>query len=200
MLLVVFSHVLLFSFKSDLSFSFNSIFVTFRMPLFFSLSGFFFFKPLRFRRFHDLISFDKKKFVVQIIPTLFFSFIYCEVFDLSFSALWLSSSKYGYWFTIVLFIFFIIYSFLQYCLECLSLVNSRFKAEYAFIIQGLVSCFLFLLSYYSISSICPWKDSSISGILSLEHFKYYVFFILGTFIRWKYDFFRNCFEIIQKIC
>ena len=107
MILVVFSHILLCTFQMPEAsgFSFNDIFVTFRMPLFYFLSGFLMFKPDRFKNLNGTIDFIKKKFVVQIIPTVIFSLVFCLVFAKTYGGLLNDTAKHGFWFTYTLFFY-----------------------------------------------------------------------------------------------
>ena len=50
-----------------------------------------------------------KKAEIQLVPTFLFLFIYAFTMDLSFEASCFSPLKRGYWFTIALFEFFLIY-------------------------------------------------------------------------------------------
>ena len=110
MLLVVYNHVLGNSFRIEPAFSFTNIFITFRMPLFFFISGFLMYKANRFRAGSEVSAFLKKKAVVQLVPTLIFTVVFCLVFRYSYSELWFEKAKCGYWFTITLFYFFAIYA------------------------------------------------------------------------------------------
>ena len=188
MILVVFSHVLLFSFGPNPNFSFNSIFITFRMPLFFALSGFLMYKPHRFSHANELLAFSKKKFVVQIIPTVIITLVYVLVFNKSYIQLWESPAKEGYWFTVTLFWFFIIYSFSSHFFE-------RYLSEKgSFICGAILASSVVVLSDYSTFSRCPWYESVLSNTIGIVQFKYYIFFFLGILLRWKYNVFISLME------
>lgn len=184
MLLVVFSHVVLFSFGGSNGFSYNSIFITFRMPLFFTISGFLMYKPHRFVQGKEVSLFLKNKFRVQIIPTVILTALFSWVFSLSFFNLWMSPTKSGYWFTVALFCYFLLYSIVSFIVERLTLDETE---RWTFIIGGIFSILVYGLATFSTFNICPWAHSNISGFLGLVQFKYYVFFFFGSLIRWKYD-------------
>ena len=74
MLLVVMAHVCQFCFNTDSAIL--NYFSVFRMPLFFTISGFVLYKPDMAFDSINLSSFLKKKFRVQIIPTLVFFCLY----------------------------------------------------------------------------------------------------------------------------
>lgn len=94
MLLVVYTHIIFFSYYNsgfdDLSYgggkllSFNALFVTFRMPLFFFISGFILFKKDFEWTLLASGKFILKKAKVQLIPTLFFLAVFVYIFDRSF--------------------------------------------------------------------------------------------------------------------
>lgn len=125
--------------------------------------------------------------MVQIIPTFFFTICYCLVFNLSFISLWINPSKDGYWFTITLFLFFVINSLFQYLFECILNRQSLINEGKCFIFQGLLTIVVLLLSNYSVFSICPWNNTKLANFIGVVQFKYYLFFYLGTVIRWKYQ-------------
>ena len=83
------------------------------MPLFFFISGFILFKKDFEWSLPASGKFLLKKAKVQLIPTLFFLAVYVYIFDLSFinSIFW--PDKSGYWFTVSLFEFFLLYVFLR---------------------------------------------------------------------------------------
>lgn len=64
--------------------SFNALFVAFRMPLFFFISGFILFKKDFEWTLLASGKFILKKAKVQLIPTLFFLAVFVYIFDMSF--------------------------------------------------------------------------------------------------------------------
>jgi len=81
----------------------NDVLFLFRLPCFFFISGWLFAGTVPHVTFWSII---KKKFMVQIVPTLFFLFLLSPppAFFHQFGAF-----KGGYWFTFALFYFFVIY-------------------------------------------------------------------------------------------
>ena len=90
MIMVVFNHILGYSFCDSPRFSINEIFLSFRMPLFFFLSGFLCYKYGKFSQKTNNIEFIRKKFTVQLIPSFIFIAIYSILFLTSFSEMCLT--------------------------------------------------------------------------------------------------------------
>ena len=78
MILVVFSHINIFSLDITNSFV-NSIFVSFFMPLFFFISGFVGFKLMVWDK-NTYLAMTKNKFLHQLVPTLILGIIYTCVY------------------------------------------------------------------------------------------------------------------------
>lgn len=112
MILVVFSHVEMTSFGISASTFINSLFLSFRMPLFFFVSGFIAYKMSIQWNWSTWWQMSKKKMKIQLIPTFVFGLIYAYAYmDKDFHTFISLNSKFGYWFTIALFeIFLIIYT------------------------------------------------------------------------------------------
>ena len=106
MFLVVLAHSAAFCFGGLDGNIFIQVFQSFRMPLFFFISGFVFFKSERFWSGKECYNFMKKKFSVQIISPLLFLLAYTYVFRLDFCTGIQTPMKMGYWFTFTLFEFY----------------------------------------------------------------------------------------------
>lgn len=186
MILVVLSHVVFFGLNNN-SIAFNEFFCSFRMPLFFFISGFLFYKMEREWDYLTIRSFVTKKFLVQIIPTCVFLFLFLYIFD-SFELKSLGSYKSGYWFTITLFEYFLLYI-------TSTLLSVFFNKASSF----LIALIALTISFYSF-----WYDNNHHGtgllhnssILELSlsaigfiNFKYYCFFVFGTFFKRFYNHF-----------
>ena len=177
MFLVVYNHVLLCAFGGGSDWSVNDIFLTFRMPLFFFLSGFLMYKKGLFTTKGALGRFLQKKVKVQLLPTLIFSLIYVLVFSVSYKTLFLDKAKCGYWFTYTLFFYFAIYAIGDY-------VMGRFvKGKPKILIGTCIALMIYALSKYALSPSCPWFSKPINGILGLANFQYFIFFYLGSLVR-----------------
>lgn len=175
MILVVFGHILSYGYGGFPNVTFQNIFVLFRMPLFFFVSGFVFYKSTRTWTFQETGSFLKQKFLVQIIPTSIFLFINCWIFNSSFYEAITNSHKGGYWFTITLFEFFLTYSLIS-LLKIKKNEWILFTIALFYILIGLGPVRLYLerigLDY---------------GILSIIQLRYFIYFLFGIFIRKHFE-------------
>lgn len=186
MLLVVYSHILFYgyttSFCNDISMggeflSFNALFIQFRMPLFFFISGFILYKGNYVWNRNESLSFLVKKAKVQLIPTFFFLSIYSFVTDASLFECCISSSKGGYWFTIALFEYFFIYVIFRIVCNKIGKKNG---------IDWLLLLGAFLL-YFAVTPSClRWLhvyDFTFYGISGINNLKYFLFFSIGTLVK-----------------
>lgn len=181
MFLVVYNHVLLCSFQGGATWSVNEIFLTFRMPLFFFLSGFLMYKPGRFKEAGGLFTFLRKKGIVQLLPTLIFSIVYALILSVSYKSLLLDKAKCGYWFTYTLFFYFLIYAVGDY-------IISKFASGKSKICIGaVIACVIYAFAKFSLSPSCPWFISPLNGIAGFANFQYFIFFYAGALSRSSFE-------------
>ncbi len=175
MMLVVFAHVRFFSFHLS-NFrggaSYNDIFMMVRMPLFFFVSGFLLDKPGIIWRLKDAVPFIKKKAKIQLLPTFVFLLAYCYLFDINVIDSLNDSMKSGYWFTITLFEYFIVYSLCK-------MMPVRYQYKVLFLVS-----FLFL----GIGYLPVW------GALQFNKLWYFVFFSFGAYIKSHFSSFVEFLE------
>lgn len=186
MLLVVYSHVRLFGFhESDTEIvnSFNSIFILIRMPLFFFVSGFLFYKKEWNKT--DLLSFIIKKAKIQILPALFFMIIYAYIFNYNVITGLFDCYKLGYWFTFTLFSFFITYFIINYFISRL-----KFKELYKNILWISIAIILHFVTTNKCMQIMG-LSGCISDLLGIILLKYFIFFILGTLTKKSFPLFQK---------
>ena len=194
MILVVYSHVCGFC-LGDRQMALNDVLFLFRLPCFFFISGWLFAGTVmgtvpRVSSEADYTgtvphvtfwSVIKKKFMVQIVPTLFFLFLLSPppAFFHQFGAF-----KGGYWFTFALFYFFVIYMLMAW----------PFRRR-----QSTKSVVVMLLMTLVISMSAYWYDINyhrlqlsmgnsqfifdVLGFFSYIVWRYYLFFFLGTLAR-----------------
>ncbi|MCH5182490.1 MAG: acyltransferase [Prevotellaceae bacterium] len=171
MIIVVLAHVLanmdIGGYKSFLSFSF----LTFRMPLFFFVSGFFSYRTIEWWNKSRVIDILKRKVQAQIFCTIIFLSIFQLVTTGSFQNI-LKTGFGGYWFTIVLFqmyICYLIFSLISRLINC----NITFVALVLLSIAGVV-----IVAFYK-----GGGNLTLWNLLYWENLtKYFQFFTLGIFV------------------
>ncbi len=172
MILVVLQHVASFSWHvyGHVT-SVHDYLIQFRMPMFFFISGFVMFKAGVIWDSEQIIKFFRKKIPVQLIaPFLFFAlFVYSigdNLLDSSCSAL-----KRGYWFTFVLFEYYVFYAGIRFII----------RKSWASIVLILLGLLLYLISHMSLPI-----PKNIAGFLSIIKWQYFFFFVLGTIVKEHY--------------
>lgn len=164
MIVVVLGHVLLSMGIGGYDSFLSTIFLTFRMPLFFFVSGYFSYRLLNWWTKDRLKDILKRKFQAQILCTVLFLAVYQTVKS---GGVNFSHGFGGYWFTIVLFQMYLIYLLASY-------VSRLFKRDIVVPILIIISLFgILLLVRYNRSAwiwefLC-WENLS----------KYMQFFTLG---------------------
>lgn len=183
MILVVYAHLALNSSVSDL-FG-NNIFLTFRMPLFFFLSGF-----LCFSRFTPyMLNKLKKRFLGQLLPTMIVGVLFVSLMAKgNFEDALFHKSKASYWFTFVALEIYFIYAFITFIIDKLS-TSLLFKA-FIYVTLAVLSL---PLSYWIGKS--GFNNSDISGLFSIVSvISYTPFFLFGVIAKMYKDKFINLIE------
>ena len=175
MMLVVFAHVESFSFGIAYDKSMiGSVFITFRMPMFFFISGFIAFKAIKWNKEYYL-KMLKKKSLVQIIPTLFFFTLFNILFQKGSIITFFTNGPGGFWFTIVLFYMFFIYY------NVMLISNKKpYLSDIILIIISLLGVIVYVggMKFYNLEQF---------PILCLTNLsRYFEFFALGILCR-KYQ-------------
>ncbi len=185
MILVVYSHVCGFCFGSP-AMGGNDVLFLFRLPCFFFISGWLFEKVGRQWSGVETWAVIRRKFRVQVVPTFVFLLLLAPP-PLFFSRL--GATKGGYWFTFVLFEFFL-----------LCIFSERFLKRFALVFALLVSVAAFCYDvYFSRLQTVLWEaPRALScvqylryalGFLSFMTWRYYLFFFLGTWAKRHADLF-----------
>ena len=183
MILVVYFHIAAYGFGSY-ELGYNDIIERFRMPTFFFISGWLFYKAGRIWNRQAITGMIRKKFMVQIVPTAVFMLLYLTMFNLldisSFG-----SDKKGYWFTFVLFEYFVIYILAEALLNRQD--SSKGEMRVLAVMLILSVCAFYYAKYYTRYAVEleAWKD--ILGFLSFVKIRHIIFFWLGTFVRRYFD-------------
>lgn len=179
MILVVYSHIIILLFNTE-SLS-NNVFLRFRMPLFFFISGYFAYasytKSLLFRRV-------KNRLLQQLLPTIVIFALYVFITDSSFKASLLDDSKAGYWFTLVAVELFVTYMALEVVCYPIRKFRNYNRIYSAVLCAGAaISQIAFILcDHYAIFSIRLFTLFSIPYYL-----KYFPFFFLGILVKKNYS-------------
>ena len=192
MILVVLSHVSVWGLGAE---GYNTIFSMFRMPLFFFVSGYVFYKQDAVWNVDYTVQFLRKKVTVQLISPFLFFVVYCIVQRLDILQGLTSASKYGYWFTFALLEFFLIYIFFQ----------TLFRGCR---IQGKLQDILYIIAGLSMYVIMHHKvigNSVVVETLGMVQWRYFLFFILGTLCRKYFTSFEYLLDhtplfVISIIC
>ena len=197
MVLVVYSHVCSYCLGNP-SAGFNGVLFLFRLPCFFFISGWLFFKPDRVWDCPTVRQVVARKFMVQIVPTAIFLVLLVVLHDgqppaVVFSRL--GATKGGYWFTFALFEFFILY--ILTVLPFRRRPNDGMQFLAALTIS--VAAFCYDAYYHRLLSLSlPSPTPSafptlhpalfrILGFLSFMTWRYYLFFYIGIWVRRHFD-------------
>lgn len=165
-----------------------SVFLLFRMPLFFFISGFLAYKSGLAWDGRDFSTMLLRKVRIQIVPTLVFLLAFVlifhpDTFGHTLESYLHSPMKGGYWFTLVLLYMFILYYVFEYIVHRLSL-NSLLSTAVLWMLAMAVCETCFLPSHFS------WamgRSVVYTGWLNttsiIELMKYFHFFIFGSLVH-----------------
>lgn len=183
MILVVYFHIAAYGFGSY-ELGYNDIIERFRMPTFFFISGWLFYKVGRTWDRLTITSMIRKKFMVQIIPTIVFMWLYLVMFNLL-DVSSFGSDKKGYWYTFVLFEYFVLYILAEALLNRQNSTKGEMRVLVVMLILS-VGAFYYA-KYYTryAAELGTWKD--FLGFLSFVKIRHIIFFWFGTFVRRHFD-------------
>ena len=189
MILVVFAHVCHFCF-GDSRMGYNAIFILFRLPCFFMLSGWLF-EPASKNAF---LTVARHKAMVQLLPTFIFLLLLAPPPEFFHQ---LGALKGGYWFTFVLFEFFILYMVILR-------IGKYWTPIWAFAIT--IASFIYARYYDCLKSSSEGFQLlmiDMLGFLSVTTWRQFIFFYIGTWMRRHFDAFirwTNKPVVILLIC
>jgi len=174
MILVIYSHVCVFCFK-EYFMAFNDVLFLLRMPCFFMISGWLFYKATRVWDSVTVKQVVRNKFMVQIIPT----FIFLALHERADFFHQLGAFKGGYWFTFALFVYFCLY-----ILSSLLFRRTKYKDVWMFLVALVISVvtFWYDINYHRLSGQMGLAKD-VLGFLGVVTWRYYLFFYLGTVIK-----------------
>ena len=169
MIMVVIWHIFTFSLHYENQFS--SIFNwTLQMPLFVMISGFFVAKLLN----SSFIKLLRKEFIHLVIPAIIMLAIYSWTFSKTVHNVIFDTYKGGYWFTFLLFAYFLIFY------TCSKLINHWVsKTSYRNSLHIIIALIIAYTSRVATSFIDIYP---IISLLSLELYCYYPYLIAGLLI------------------
>lgn len=176
MILVVYAHICHFC-LGDATMGFNRIFFLFRQPCFFFISGWLF-EPVCRRPFLANV---RHKFMVQIVPTVIFLLLLAPPPEFFHQ---LGTLKGGYWFTFVLFEFFVLYMLFERAGRRWSVVLTLLLTALTFYYDAIRHQFL-TSPYNQLTAGLTVTD--VLGIMSFPLWRYFLFFFVGTRVRRHFD-------------
>ena len=153
---------------------YNRIFYLFRLPCFFMISGWLF-EPIARRPFKEVIC---HKAMVQLLPTFIFLLLLAPPPEFFHQ---LGTLKGGYWFTFVLFEFFVLYL----------LITRLGKAWRPWVALGIALTAFCCARYYNeihLSATGVQKYVvDVLGFMSVTLWRFFLFFYIGTWMRRHFD-------------
>ena len=173
MILVVYAHVCYFCMDAPLM-GFNRIFYLFRLPCFFMISGWLF-EPIASRPFKEVI---RHKAMVQLLPTFIFLLLLAPPPEFFHQ---LGTLKGGYWFTFVLFEFFVLYL----------LIARIGKVWRPLVALGIALTAFCCARYYNeihLSSVGAQRYVvDMLGFMSITLWRFFLFFYIGAWMRRNFE-------------
>ena len=181
--LVVYGHILMFYQYQGIQLPTIRFIYSFHMPLFFFISGFVSFKEKRQWNLFSFFQFIKNKTIYLLIPSTLFFLIYILVNRLNFTDSIYDKFKAGYWFTFVLFLFYIIYSTCCFLGQKITLKVKNIPIG-SFLLLSIAAITTYLLSIsYPTEGNAAHKPYL---LFSVEYWSNFTFFAVGILAR-KYD-------------
>lgn len=188
-LMVVFGHVLLYSFHGTDPNSYNKVLATINMPIFFFVSGYILWKPNDKWSVTKSLKFLFNKFKVLVLSAIVFLCIYSYFWHFGFHQVLHSCTKVGYWFTIELFQYYFLY-------VCTHALFDRLGKKWTEVV-------LILLAFFAlVISIKPWSviPRGLYDALDLTFMRHLVFFYLGTVTRRYQQLFEKAIDNSKIMC
>lgn len=157
------------------------MFIQFRMPLFFFISGFLAYNAGKVWTGKNWFSAIKKKLLIQIVPTFIFGTLFTYLVKhysiLTFFTNGYKNEYYGYWFTISLLEMFIIYYTINYLIH-------KFTLQATSTVGVLV--IIALILYTSTITKIPVISDIEHSLFASNTFRYFQFFVFGNiFARYR---------------
>lgn len=177
MLLVVYHHVLLHCPRIGM-FSFDEIFFAIMLPLFFFTSGFVLSNESKTWTLQFSWQFMKKKFRALFVPTLIFLLLSDLIFQNSICDSFFSFVKNGYWFTITLFEYFLLFVLIECLIYRLKLKE---REDIILLLFTLLVVFIPFVSY--IVPSLNLNEHKLYNLLGVKQFYFFIYFIFGVLAK-----------------
>ena len=147
------------------------------IPTFFFISGFVLYRDVTWNAAHIIDFFRKKVTLLLIVPFLFFVlFIHGESIIDQFC----NHFKQRYWFTFVLFDFYVFYAVIHFCIR-------KWWSDIVLVALGV---FLYFINHSVIYDSIPLPEL-VKGMLSVKGWNYFIFFALGTLAKKHFVYVEN---------
>ena len=173
MILVVYAHICYFCMDAPLM-GYNRIFYLFRLPCFFMISGWLF-DPIASRPFKEVI---RHKAMVQLLPTFIFLLLLAPPPEFFHQ---LGTLKGGYWFTFVLFEFFVLYLLI-------TRLGQAWRPWVALSIALTAFCCARYYNEIHLSAVGAQKYVvDALGFLSVTLWRFFLFFYIGAWMRRHFE-------------
>lgn len=187
MIVVVFTHIQYFCYGEfthldpstsricDNILIYRNFFTLFFMPMFFFISGFVLYKPQKDWSIKSCLRFVGGKGLLLLVPTIIFISLYIATFDASISLLY-QSARLGYWFTIALFEYYLLYAVFR-------MLSQMFKRREGIDLLLLVgSTILYFAVTQSVLGRLGISNEMIS-LLGLDQLRFFFYFAIGTLVK-----------------
>ena len=177
MILVVYHHVILYVLQIDSTI--NSVFIMFRMPLFFFISGF-----MAYSKEYTQTLFVKRlknRAYGQLIPTVVVGLLYVAFIQSDLKSFGFDLFKHGYWFTYCMFQVFVVYAVLTFGLDLLGCTARQKTVAYL--------CLIFMAyAFLSLLFVSDVFEHPVFKVLSTVFvLKYMLYFLLGVICKTYFE-------------
>ena len=162
---------------------FHTLLSPLELPMFFLISGFVVYKNESVWNLNFILHFLKKKITVLLLSPLLFFAVYTHMRGVGFIDGFFNEPKYGYWFTFILFFYYVVYALVRFSVKGV-------LTDYVLLVIGF--CFL-PCSWPQLMNYIPIQNDYLL-LLSFQHWHYFLYFVIGSLIKKYYDQFQNLLE------